>query len=105
MKLSKLIFTGFALVATVSSTAIARAWDGKDGHAPRHGCLTDADAAKLVAVFENFFVSFEEATARKYLAPGFQEVRPPSSALLQAHLVAHRFPIRSIKSHPARTSQ
>ncbi|KAK8219920.1 hypothetical protein M8818_000335 [Zalaria obscura] len=74
MKLSQITFTGFALVATVSSTAIARAWDGKDGHAPRHGCLTDSDAAKLVAIFENFFVSFDEATARKYLAPGFQEI-------------------------------
>ena len=47
-------------------------WDGQDGHFPRHGCLSDHAAAKIVSIFEQFFVHIDPAVANKFLTPDFE---------------------------------
>ena len=47
-------------------------WDGQDGHFPRHGCLKDHAAAKIVSVFEQFFVHIDPVLADKFLTPDFE---------------------------------
>ena len=47
-------------------------WDGQDGHFPRHGCLNDHAAAKIVSTFEQFFVHIDAVIADKFLTPDFE---------------------------------
>jgi len=70
-------FSTLLLAASVASNPVPDGgsdnWDGTDGHHPRHGCLTDWGAAKIVSIFESFFVSINVDLANKYLADDFQE--------------------------------
>lgn len=47
-------------------------WDGDDGHYPRHDCLSDHSAAKIVDAFEDLYVHIDVGRAKKYLAVDFE---------------------------------
>ena len=59
-------------------------WDGQDGHFPRHGCLKDYAAAKIVSTFEQFFVHIDPVIVDKFLTPDFEYFSDSTNSLNQS---------------------
>jgi hypothetical protein len=80
--LTAIFFVPFLMANPVSYNE----WDGEDGHYPRDNCITDSAATKLASIWENLYVNFDVAVAKKYLAPDLRVISDSINFLVVAPL-------------------